>query len=99
MPLDTLYKLAPLILAHRGASHAAPENTLAAFTLARQMGADGVELDTSLTRDGVPVVIHNLKVDKTTDGSGPVVAMTLKEIKALDAGSKFSAAFKCELVP
>ena len=99
MPLDTLYKLAPLILAHRGASHAAPQNTLAAFALARQMGADGVELDTSLTRDNVPVVIHDLSLDATTNGSGPVNALDLRAIKELDAGSHFSAQYKGEKVP
>jgi glycerophosphoryl diester phosphodiesterase len=99
MTLDSFYTNAPLVLAHRGASHDAPENTLAAFALARKMGADGVELDTSLTRDGVPVVIHDLNLDKTTNGQGLVQALDLKAIKALDAGSHFSADFKGEQVP
>jgi glycerophosphoryl diester phosphodiesterase len=99
MNLNKLYKLAPLILAHRGASHDAPQNTLAAFALARQMGADGVELDTSLTRDGIPVVIHDLTLNKTTNGSGPVNALDLRAIKELDAGSHFSPQFKGEQVP
>jgi glycerophosphoryl diester phosphodiesterase len=99
MILDSLYSHAPLVLAHRGASHDAPENTLAAFALARKMGADGIELDTSLTRDGVPVVIHDLSLDKTTNGTGPVRALDLKTIKSLDAGSHFSADFKGEQVP
>ncbi|MBN1248085.1 MAG: glycerophosphodiester phosphodiesterase, partial [Anaerolineae bacterium] len=60
----------PLVIGHRGASAHAPENTLAAFRLARDAGADGVELDVHLTADGVPVVIHNARVDATTDGSG-----------------------------
>jgi glycerophosphoryl diester phosphodiesterase len=99
MSLDSFYPHAPLVLAHRGASHDAPENTLVAFALARKMGADGIELDTSLTRDGVPVVIHDLSLDKTTNGTGPVRAMDLKTIKSLDAGSHFSADFKGEQVP
>ncbi|HVO44633.1 MAG TPA: glycerophosphodiester phosphodiesterase family protein [Aggregatilineales bacterium] len=89
----------PLILGHRGASHDAPQNTVAAFALARSMGADGVELDTSLTRDGVPVVIHDLTLDKTTDGSGPVRALDLAAIKALDAGIRFGERFRGERIP
>src|SRR3954468_18112865 len=97
--LDKLYQHAPLVLGHRGASFDAPANTAADFALARQRGADGVELDTSLTRDGVPVVIHDLSLDATTDGSGPVRAHSLAEIKALDAGSYFDSSFKGEQVP
>ena len=97
--INQLYTEKPLILGHRGASHDAPANTLAAFTLARQMGADGVELDTSLTRDGIPVVIHDLMLDATTNGTGPVRALDLKAIKELDAGSRFSSDFKGEAIP
>jgi glycerophosphoryl diester phosphodiesterase len=97
--LDKLYQHAPLVLGHRGASFDAPANTVAAFSLARELGADGIELDTSLTSDGVPVVIHDLSLDATTDGSGPVRAHSLKEIKALDAGSYFDSTFKREPVP
>ncbi len=89
----------PLIFAHRGASHDAPENTIAAFSLARSMGADGVELDTSLTRDGIPVVIHDLRVDATTNGSGPVHDFDLKTLKTLDAGSHFGERFRGEPIP
>ncbi len=98
-PLDKLYQHAPLVLGHRGASFDAPANTLSSFALARQLGADGVELDTSLTGDGVPVVIHDLALDATTDGSGPVRAHSLSEIKALDAGSYFDSTFQGERVP
>ncbi len=97
--LDKLYQHAPLVMGHRGASFDAPANTLAAFVLARHRGADGVELDTSLTRDGVPVVIHDLTLDATTDGSGPVRDRTLTEIKALDAGSYFDSSFHGERIP
>ena len=89
----------PLIFAHRGASHDAPENTIAAFSLARSMGADGVELDTSLTRDGIPVVIHDLRVDATTNGSGLVHDFDLKTLRTLDAGSHFSDRFRGEPIP
>ncbi len=77
--------------AHRGASHDAPQNTLAAFRLAREMGADGVELDVQVSKDGEAVVIHNFTVDATTDGQGAVQDKTLAELKELDAGSWFDA--------
>lgn len=73
------------IWAHRGASAKAPENTLAAFRLAHELGADGVELDVQLTADGHVVVIHDETLDRTTTGKGPVVAHTLREIKNFDA--------------
>ena len=81
----------PLVLGHRGASHAAPQNTLAAFRKTADVGADGIELDVHLSRDGVPVVIHNDSVDATTDGKGLVREMTLAQLKALDAGVHFDA--------
>lgn len=96
---DTWWNKRPLIVAHRGASHAAPQNTLAAFRLAADLGADGVELDVHLTADGVPVVIHDATVEATTDGSGQVTALTLAQVKALDAGVRFHASFAGERVP
>lgn len=84
---------------HRGARHYAPDNTLAAFELAAQQGADGVELDVHLTADGALVCIHNYSVDETTNGSGMVREMTLAEIKVLDAGSHFAPRFADERVP
>ena len=89
----------PFVLGHRGASHAAPQNTLAAFRKAADVGADGIELDVHLSRDGVPVVIHNDSVDATTDGHGLVREMTLAQLKALDAGTHFDAAFAGERIP
>ena len=80
-----------LNFAHRGASHDAPQNTLAAFRLALEMGADGVELDVQVSKDGEAVVIHNPTVDATTDGQGAVKDKTLAELKELDAGSWFDA--------
>src|SRR5690554_5174035 len=77
------------IIAHRGASNIAPENTMIAFQKAYQIGADGVEFDVHLTRDGKPVVIHDERVDRTTNGIGYVKSLTLSEIKKLDAGSYF----------
>ena len=89
----------PLIFGHRGAPHQAPENTLAAFRAAAAIGADGVELDVQLTKDGVPIIMHNKTVDETTDGSGLVAELTLAQIKKLDAGSHFSPEFVGEKVP
>lgn len=74
-----------LILAHRGASGYAPENTIAAFNLAKSMGADGFELDVHLSSDNRLVVIHDETLDRTTDGTGFVGLKTFSELKALDA--------------
>jgi glycerophosphoryl diester phosphodiesterase len=88
-----------LNFAHRGASHDAPENTLAAFRLAREMGADGVELDVQASKDGEAVIIHDFAVDRTTDGQGLVRDKTLAELKELDAGSWFDARFAGQRIP
>ena len=88
-----------LNIAHRGASAAAPANTLAAFEKAIELGADGAELDTHLSADGVPMVIHDFDVDASTDGSGLVAHMTLAQLKQLDAGSYFDSAFAGERIP
>lgn len=88
----------PVIIAHRGASAYAPENTLAAFNLALETGADGVELDVSLTKDGVPVILHDDTVDRTTDGHGAINQMTLAQVKALDASNKFEK-YRGEKIP
>jgi glycerophosphoryl diester phosphodiesterase len=89
----------PLILAHRGARRQAPENTMAAFRLAAEMGADGVELDVQLSKDGEAVVIHDFNVDRTTNGSGPVKDLTLVELQRLDAGSWYSAEYATQRIP
>ncbi|MEW5718561.1 MAG: glycerophosphodiester phosphodiesterase [Chloroflexota bacterium] len=88
----------PLVIAHRGASAYAPENTLAAFNLALEMGADGIELDVSLTQNGVPVVLHDDTVDRTTNGRGAVKQMTLAQVKALDASNKMEK-YRGEKIP
>src|SRR6266704_6290544 len=89
----------PLRIAHRGASARAPENTLAAFAEAVRLGANAIELDVHLTADGVPVVIHDGTVDRTTNGRGEVAAMTLKDLRRLDAGAWFSSRFRGERIP
>ena len=88
-----------LVAGHRGMMAHYPENTLLSFEKAIALGVDMLELDINVSRDGELVVIHDLTADRTTDGSGPLRAMTLKEIKALDAGIKKGPAFKGLEVP
>lgn len=78
------------VIAHRGASGRAPENTLEAFDLAAKQGADAFELDVRLSRDGAPVVMHDATVDRTTDRTGPVRAHTLVDLRSADAGYHFT---------
>jgi glycerophosphoryl diester phosphodiesterase len=78
--------MTPKIYAHRGASAQAPENTIAAFKLAADQQADGIELDVTLSKDCQLVVIHDDSVDRTTNGTGEVSDLTLAELQALDAG-------------
>ncbi len=87
------------VAGHRGAKLRAPENTIAGFRAARRLGAGWVELDSKLTRDGVPVVIHDQTLERTTDGAGRVDSVTLKEIGWLDAGKWFAPEFAGEKVP
>jgi len=89
----------PLNFAHRGASYEAPANTLAAFLLAVELGADGIELDVHLSKDGHVVVIHDFDVSATTDGQGLVCDKTLAELKELDAGSWFDPVFAGQRIP
>jgi glycerophosphoryl diester phosphodiesterase len=88
-----------LIIAHRGASGDFPENTLPAFAGAIAAGAAMCELDVHLSRDGVPIVIHDRRVDRTTDGRGSIGELTLAEIRALDAGVRFAPRFAGTRVP
>jgi glycerophosphoryl diester phosphodiesterase len=79
-----------MLVAHRGGSRLAPENTMVAFCEAvERWEADMLEMDVRLTRDGEVVVIHDETVDRTTDGTGPVFAFTLEEVRGLDAGYRF----------
>ncbi|MCI0545666.1 MAG: glycerophosphodiester phosphodiesterase, partial [Candidatus Rokubacteria bacterium] len=84
----------PLVIAHRGASEEAPENTIAAFELALALGADGLEVDVHLSKDDQPVVIHDFTLERTTDGAGPVRALTARELKRLDAGGWMGTRFR-----
>ncbi len=87
------------VIAHRGASHDAPENTLAAFELSYEMGADWFELDCYLTSDDVVIVIHDTTLDRTTDSEGPVAEVDLATVRTLDAGSWKHPRFAGEPLP
>ena len=79
----------PLVVAHRGGSALGPENTLAACEQACRFGVDAVEVDVRLTADGVPVLLHDATLDRTTDGRGPVAAQPLASLRQLDATVAF----------
>jgi glycerophosphoryl diester phosphodiesterase len=87
------------IFAHRGSKGNRPENTLAAFREALSLEIEGIELDVQMTKDNHLVVIHDEKVDRTTNGKGYVKDLTLHEIKQLDAGSWFSKQYEGEKIP
>jgi glycerophosphoryl diester phosphodiesterase len=87
------------LIAHRGASEDAPENTFASFDLALEQGVNELEMDLHLTKGGVLVVIHDETVDRTTDGNGPVCEKTLEELQRLDAGSWFDSRFAGVQIP
>jgi glycerophosphoryl diester phosphodiesterase len=89
----------PRLLAHRGGGALAPENTLAGLRLAARLGYRGVEFDVKLTADGVPVLIHDESLERTTSGHGPVVAADALRVSRLDAGTWFGQAFAGERVP
>ncbi|MCC6443405.1 MAG: glycerophosphodiester phosphodiesterase [Armatimonadetes bacterium] len=89
----------PAIIAHRGDSGHCPENTLAAFRSALEIGADGIELDIHASRDGRLVVCHDATVARTTGQEGRISEMDYDEIRALDAGSRFDARFAGERMP
>jgi glycerophosphoryl diester phosphodiesterase len=82
----------PQVFGHRGGLARAPENTMLAFARAMAVGADGFECDVRLSADGVPVVIHDPTLDRTTDATGPVAARTVAELEAIDATCRFAAA-------
>jgi glycerophosphoryl diester phosphodiesterase len=89
----------PRVIGHRGAAGAAPENTLAGIRKAKELGASWIEFDVKLTSDGHAILFHDDRLERTTDGHGPVAAATLTEIRRLDAGSWFGPAFRGEPVP
>ena len=82
------------VIAHRGGSHLAPENTAPAFANAMKLGVDMIEIDVEQTIDGKVVVIHDARVDRTTNGTGAVDSLTFDYVRSLDAGSHFSDKYK-----
>lgn len=92
-------KSIPLVIAHRGVSALAPENTLSAFRMAVELGADGLELDVMLSADQELVVIHDDTVDRTTNGTGKVASLPYSTLSRLDAGSHFSDKYSGEKLP
>lgn len=89
----------PRIIAHRGGGALAPENTLAGLRIAARMGCRGVEFDVALTADGVPILMHDETLERTTNGVGCVAAKTAAEVACLDAGGKHHRAFAVEPAP
>lgn len=89
----------PALIAHRGASGYAPENTISSMLMAKSMGIRWVEFDVMLSACGAPVIIHDIKVNRTTDGRGHVHQYSYDELSKLDAGSWFSKAFKDHKIP
>lgn len=89
----------PRVIGHRGAAAHAPENTLASFSKARHCGASWVELDVQLSADGVPVVFHDDRLERTSNGQGPLSEQPLPVLKTLDAGSWFGPDFQGEAIP
>jgi glycerophosphoryl diester phosphodiesterase len=92
-------KFPVLVIAHRGFSGGAPENTLAAFKKAIEVGSDMIELDIRFSKDGQVVVLHDDTLDRTTNGRGKVADYSLKELKQFDAGSWFAPQFSGEQIP
>lgn len=88
-----------LIFGHRGAPDETPENTLAGFQRAVELGLDGVELDARLCKSGELVVLHDDAVDKVTEGAGLVSELSFEELRGLDAGVRFSESFKGQKIP
>ena len=89
----------PRVIAHRGLSGLYPENTMLAFRQALTAGAEMVEFDVFLSRDGVPMVLHDSKLDRTTDGRGAAAARTAAELRTLDAGSWLPHGMSGERIP
>jgi glycerophosphoryl diester phosphodiesterase len=89
----------PTVIAHRGDSTHAPENTLAAFKLAAENGADAIEFDVKLSADGKVITCHDQKVDRTTDGTGYLFQLPFAALRDLDAGAWFSEKFRGERIP
>ena len=91
--------LQPLIFAHRGDSAHAPENTISAFQLAVEHGADGIEFDVKVTHDGRVIVLHDQTLQRTTTGYGNLKSFSYDELRMFDSGEKYSSKYKNEKIP
>lgn len=91
--------LLPPVIGHRGAAACAPENTLAGLRKAKELGCRWVEFDVRLTRDGQLILLHDERLERTTDGRGKAIALPLATIRRFDAGCRFSTSFRGEQVP
>ncbi len=89
----------PVVVGHRGAAAHAPENTIEGIRVAAAQGVTAVEVDVTLTKDGVPVLLHDARLNRTTNGKGPIGAKTIAEVEALDAGAWFHSSFAGAVVP
>lgn len=89
----------PPVIAHRGAGQVAPENTLAAIKSVREQGVNWVELDVKITYDGVPILMHDETLERTTDGCGLVSEVSWEQLQKLDAGKRFDPRYMGEHVP
>lgn len=87
------------IIAHRGAAALAPENTMVAFERAKALGARMVEFDVTLSSDGIPVIMHDMSIDRTTNGSGEVAGLSFEELQQFDAGSWFHEIYSGQRIP
>lgn len=99
--LSSIFKVdnGSLVYAHRGASGYAPENTMAAFRKAAELGSHGIECDVQMTKDGKLIICHDETLERTTDGKGFIKDLCYNEIRKLDAGSRFDKSFKNEKIP
>ena len=89
----------PEKIGHRGAAGHAPENTLASIRKAANLGARWVEFDVMLSHDGIPILMHDNTLNRTTNGKGPISAQSLNDLRTLDAGSWFDKSFADEPIP
>ncbi|MBL4739968.1 MAG: glycerophosphoryl diester phosphodiesterase [Sneathiella sp.] len=93
------FETMPRIIGHRGAKGLAPENTLASFKVAANAGAKSIEIDVTVTRDNNAIIHHDSNVTRCTNGQGPILLKSLEQVRALDAGSWFSAQYTGEKIP
>lgn len=89
----------PPVIAHRGVGALAPENTLAAIRMAREQGANWVEFDVKITYDGVPILMHDEQLERTTDGCGSVCDVLWDQLQKFDAGGRFDSKYEGESIP